>query len=313
MIISASRRTDIPAFYARWFMQRIAEGFVVVRNPRNALQFRRVELTPDRVEALVFWTRNPAPLLVGLDELDGLGHRYLFHYTITGYPRALESHVPDLSTAIRQFCALSDRIGPGRLAWRYDPILFSYLTPPGEHARHFAAIARQLAGKTQRVVISLLDLYAKSCRNLDAIPGLIYQDPRQMPGELAVLLPELAAIAQQYGMTIHSCAEEPDLSSVGIQPGKCIDERWLNVEFGLQLVGRKDRTQRAACRCIPSVDIGQYNTCRHGCAYCYATWSSSSAQRLLACHDPKSPLLIGGADEVPDALRQPAIIQPSLW
>ena len=204
-----------------------------------------------------------------------------------------------------------ERSGPERLYSSivlFDQWLDYVRTPKGR-----TESARQLAGKTQRVVLSLLDLYAKSCRNLDAIPGLIYQDPRQMPGELAVLLPELAAIAQQYGMTIHSCAEEPDLSSVDIQPGKCIDEQWLNVEFGLQLVGRKDRTQRAACRCIPSVDIGQYNTCLHGCAYCYATWSSSSAQRLLACHDPKSPLLIGGADEVPDALRQPAIIQPSLW
>ena len=313
MIISASRRTDIPAFYARWFMQRIAEGFVVVRNPRNALQFRRLELTPDRVAALVFWTRNPAPLLGGLDELDRLGYHYLFHYTITGYPRELESHVPDLAMAIRQFCALSDRIGPGRLAWRYDPILFSNLTPPDEHVHHFAAIARQLAGKTQRVVISLLDLYAKSRRNLDAIPGLIYQDPLQMPNELAALLPALAEIAQQHGMTIHGCAEDQALSSMGIQPGKCIDEQWLNQAFGLQLAGRKDPGQRSACRCIPSVDIGQYNTCLHGCAYCYATWNPSSARRLLARHDPTSPLLIGGANEVPDALRQPTILQSSLW
>ena len=162
-------------------------------------------------------------------------------------------------------------------------------------------------------MISLLDLYAKSCRNLDAIPGLIYQDPRQMPGELAVLLPELAAIAQQYGMTIHSCAEEPDLSSVGIQPGKCIDEQWLNVEFGLQLVGRKDRTQRAACRCIPSVDIGQYHSCLHGCLYCYATGSLAAARQQQLRHDPDSPLLIGPTSDVPAALLQPPGRQASLF
>ena len=313
MIISASRRTDIPAFYARWFMRRIAEGFVVVRNPRNARQFRRIELDPECVDALIFWTRNSAPLMTGLRELDALGYRYLFHYTITGYPRALEPHVPELAQAIRQFGALSEQIGPGRLAWRYDPILFSNLTPPDDQLHRFAAIARQLAGQTQRVVISLCDLYAKSCRNLDAIPGLIYQDPGARPGELAPFLRALAEIAQRHGMTIHSCAETQDFSAFGIAPGKCIDEQWLGAEFGLQLAGRKDPGQRPACRCIPSVDIGQYHSCLHGCVYCYATGSLAVARQQQLRHDPDSPLLIGPASDVPACLLQPGGRQASLF
>ena len=142
MLISASRRTDIPAFYADWFMNRLEAGFVLTRNPFNSRQIRRVELRPDAVEAIVFWTRNPTRLLPYLDRIDALGYRYYFQFTLTGYPRALERATPALPRAIRVFRHLSERLGPKRVIWRFDPILLTNLTPPAELLRLFAFLAR---------------------------------------------------------------------------------------------------------------------------------------------------------------------------
>ncbi|WP_368232807.1 DUF1848 domain-containing protein [Aeromonas sp. s3] len=313
MILSASRRTDIPAFYTPWFMNRIRAGFLLVRNPFNAHQISRISLLPSEVDAIVFWTRNPQMLMTHLDELDSLGYRYYFQYTITGYPKLLEHSVPRPHRAIATFSELSDRIGKDRVIWRYDPILLSNIVDLDEHKRLFKKIASMLEGKTSRVVISFADLYKKTERNLDVISELEYKDILHEQQSVLDLSSYMSEVASAHGMEIESCAEGLDLSQVGVSHGKCIDDALLMKLFGISLSERKDSGQRAECGCIRSVDIGVYNTCLHGCSYCYATYSQSSVLKNKAKHDPRSPFLIGGTEGVSTELLCPEVIQGSLF
>ncbi|WP_252090847.1 DUF1848 domain-containing protein [Pseudomonas sp. MWU13-3659] len=313
MIISASRRTDIPAFYADWFMNRVQQGFLLTRNPFNYHQISRVSLDPADVDAIVFWTRNPRHLMKSLDTLDARGLRYYFHYTITGYPRAIEKSVPRPMDAIRCFIDLSQRVGPGKVIWRYDPILVSNLIDLAEHKRLFAKIAGLLAGHTERVVISFADFYKKTSSNLAKVEGLICSDVLASPDALLDLAHYMAQVAQAHGMQIQSCAEEVDTDAAGIAHGKCIDDRLLADLFGITLKGTKDVGQRAACGCIKSVDIGVYNTCLHGCAYCYATFNHEKTLAQRQQHDPASPFLIGGTEGVSPGLLEPRVKQSTLF
>jgi len=313
MIISASRRTDIPAFYTPWFMNRVREGFLLTRNPFNPHQLKRVSLLPDEVDAIVFWTRNPSMLMPHLQELDRLGYRYYFQYTLTGYPRNLEATVPRPRKAIQTFSELSDRIGPDRVVWRYDPILLSNMVDSNEHKRLFSKIASLLAGRTRRVVISFFDPYKKTQRNLSRIDGLVYSDITQDRGAMSDLARFMFGEANSHGMSIESCAELSDLQSAGIPPGKCIDAGLINTLFGLSVDEAKDPGQRKECGCVKSVDIGAYNTCLHGCAYCYATFSQGTVRSNRKKHDPHSPLLLGGVEGIDKRLLAPVIHQGSLF
>ncbi|EMK3316743.1 DUF1848 domain-containing protein [Vibrio vulnificus] len=313
MIISVSRRTDIPAFYTPWFMNRVREGFLLTRNPFNAHQVRRVSLLPEDVELFVFWTRNPVMLMKHLDELDELGHKYYFQYTITAYPKKLETRVPRPHRAIENFIELSNRIGADKVIWRYDPILLSNLVDINEHKRVFSKIASMLHGKTRKVVISFSDFYKKTERNLNLVEGLTYSDITSMPNELSELSKHMSSVAQQYGMEIESCAEELNDEVLGIKQGKCIDDNLINRVFNLDVSGIKDTGQREACGCIKSIDIGMYNTCLHGCSYCYATFNDKVVMRNKSNHDPKSPFLIGGAEGVDPNLLLKPIVQGSLF
>jgi DNA repair photolyase len=297
MIISASRRTDIPAFYSEWFSERVKDGYLLVRNPFNAHQIRHVTLSPETVSAIVFWTRNPKNIFHLLSTLDKEGFNYYFQYTITGYPRVFEKSVPSPLQAIETFLHLSDLIGPGRVVWRYDPILLSNTLTIDEHKRLFSKIASLLAGKTIRSVISFADFYQKTEKNLSKIPNEKYDDITKQKELLYDLSAFMAKTAESNGMSITSCAEIVDLSSIGIPHGKCIDEKILSEEFGLNVSSVKDSGQREACGCIKSIDIGEYNTCLHGCSYCYATFNEKSVQSNRNKHDPKSPFLLGTPPE----------------
>ncbi|WP_028864912.1 DUF1848 domain-containing protein [Psychromonas aquimarina] len=308
MIISASRRTDIPALYHRWFMNRIRAGFLLSRNPYNAKQIKRVSLLPEDVDAVIFWTRNAGPIIKHLPELDTLNYNYYFQYTLTGYPKILERHLPDPCTAVKTFIKLSDLIGKERVIWRYDPILLSSVTPFKEHKRLFSKIAQMLAGKTTKVVISFADIYQKTGRNLNAVNGLEHYDILAEKDELDDLCLFMGKVAAQYGMQISTCAEEINLEKYGIYKGKCIDERLLNKLFDLQFSATKDTNQRLHCGCIKSIDIGQYNTCSHGCVYCYAVDSAERVKNNQLKHDPNSPFLLGGiADADKNLLLKPII------
>jgi len=297
MIISASRRTDIPAFYAEWFMNRIKEGYVLTKNPFNANQIKKIPLTPYQVEAIVFWTRNPKPLMKYLDILDEKGFNYYFQYTITGYPRELEKSTPHPHKAIETFIELSDKIGKERVIWRYDPIIFTKYTDYDEHIRLFDKISKMLEGKTNRVVISFADPYRKITKKLDAIG---YADIVEDKQQLYSLAKKLSEIVESRGIVVESCSEDIDLDFCDIKHGKCIDDKLLESIFDIELHLDKDKNQRKECGCVKSVDIGIYNTCSHGCTYCYATYSDKTVEKNKLLHDPNSPLLIGNLEEISD-------------
>ena len=276
LIISASRRTDIPAFFGDWFMEQINSGSFTVVNPFNPSQRRLVSVTPETVEAIVFWSKDPGPFLDHLDLLDDAGYRYYFLYTFNDYPRFIEPKVPDLNRRLATFQSLAERLGPARVIWRYDPIIFSNLTPLEYHLEHFADLTARLRGYTGRVIISLLDDYPRIRKRIIRLREEAGWEVTQAAAlNLEGFTAALSRTATTNGMTIQSCAEPLIQAEGGIQPGACIDPVLLNRLFGLNLTQAKDKYQRPDCGCAAAVDIGTYNTCGMHCVYCYANAGSS--------------------------------------
>jgi len=301
MIISASRRTDIPAFYAEWFINRIRERYLFVQNPFSIHRFKRVDLSLSNVDVIVFWTKNPEPMIEYLDELTERRYRYYFQFTLTAYPRALEPDVPSVTTRLTTFKKLSEKIGREKVIWRFDPITFSSVTPEQRIIDDFGRLAKELHGAATRVVISFVDPYKTVQRNIKKLQkeeDIQFYDADRTMTQVQDVAATLAEVARAHSMEIVSCAEELDLSSVGIGHGRCIDDRLVSRLFGIAVTGKKDPSQREECQCVESQDIGQYNTCTHGCVYCYANFNKAQALKNRALHDPTSPFLVGhGADK----------------
>jgi transcriptional regulator len=299
MIISASRRTDIPAFYAKWFINRAREGYCTVPNPIDHRQVALISLKPQDVEVIVFWTRNPAPLFPYLDELDTLGFHYYFQYTLLKNPRELDEKGPGFEQSLNTFQQLSERIGSSRVIWRYDPIVFTERTGMSFHLEAYEEIARKLKGFTNRSVISIMDFYQKTQKRIKKLEkqGITIHDIQDPPGDrFAALMHALVKSANENGMELVSCAEELELSTYGIKPGKCIDDEYIEKVFGIEVAHKKDPGQRKACGCVMSRDIGMYDSCPFGCQYCYATSNFERARLNHSQHDPKSPSLLGWYD-----------------
>ena len=286
MILSVSRRTDIPAFYSDWFFNRMKEGFACVRNPMNIHQVSRIALSPDVIDCIVFWSKNPKPMLSRLDELKD--YMYYFQFTINAYDKGFEVGVPRKEGIINTFKELSEKVGPKRVIWRYDPILLTEKMDMDYHIRYFEEIAKRLEGYTDTCVISFVDLYKKTQSNLKDTQA---REPSMK--EMIAIAAKMFVIACKYGITIQTCAEEIALESVGIKHGKCIDNALIEDLLGVKLVVSKDPNQRKECGCVQSIDIGEYNTCAHGCKYCYANFKESMVLRNRAAHNPLSPLLVG--------------------
>jgi hypothetical protein len=292
VIISASRRTDIAAFYSTWFMNRVRAGFCTVPNPMNRKQISRISLAPEEVDAIVFWTRDPRPLLPCLAELEDRGFRYYFQFSLLGYPRLIDPKSPSLDIALDAFRRLSEKVGPDRVVWRYDPIVFSVLTPIEFHQEQYGRIAESLRGFTSRSVVSIVDRYRKLEGRLRALENTPAAFREVSPQEQHQLLERLATIARSKEMLIASCAEPEDWTSWGIRPGKCIDGALLNGLFQLSLDVKRDPSQRDACGCVASRDIGMYDSCLFGCSYCYATSSFERARKHYASQDSEAESLI---------------------
>lgn len=288
MIVSVSRRTDIPAFFTDWFLNRIKEGFVMVRNPWKTNQVRKIGLNAQLVDCIVFWSKNPRKLLDRLEVLDNLGYRYYFLFTLNAYGTDLEQDVPPESEVIETFIRLSQRIGRHRVVWRYDPVVVTDRLDFDYHCRHFAHIAGQLQGYTRRCIISFLDLYKKCQRNLKDFNIKLLENH-----EMKEIAGILKGIAEDHQMEIQTCAESIDLSDIDVHHGKCIDDRLIQQILSKDIEVGKDKHQRNLCGCVESVDIGAYNTCGHLCLYCYANFSREAVNSNRKRHYPQSPLLLG--------------------
>ena len=290
MIVSASYRTDIPAFYPQWFLRRLQEGFALVRNPYSA-QMYRVDLRPQHVTGFVFWTRNFGPLLDHLDRLRALGRPFAVQFSITNYPRAIEPAVIPAEKAVAQMHRLAREVHPLCPVWRYDPVLFTSLTPPDFHLGNFAGLAAQLEGSTDEVVISFAQIYAKSRRNLDAAARrhrFTWEDPADETKR--ALAADLAEIARRHGMRLTVCSQ-PDYLVEGAGEARCVDVRRLARISGEPLDAPL-KGNRPGCACHESRDIGEYDTCPHGCLYCYAVRNRRAALARYRAHDPAAPSLL---------------------
>ncbi len=292
MIISASRRTDIPAFYAEWFVRRVRAGFCEVPNPMNPRQVARISLRPEDVDAIVFWTRSPRAMLGKLPELDSGGFRYYFQFTLCAYGAPLEPGNPPMATAIDSFKRLSSSIGADKVIWRYDPLVFSEVTTVDFHLKNFERLAAALNGFSRRCVLSIWDNYRKLAGRFEALARQGVRLRQPTTEELDRLIPRLVKLGAANHMEVVSCAEEVDLVPYGVKKGKCVDDDLLRRLFGIDVCHKKDAAQRPACGCVESRDIGAYNSCLFGCAYCYATTSFGTATANHRRHDPDSAALL---------------------
>lgn len=293
MIVSASYRTDIPAFYGDWFLNRFRAGSAKVVNPYG----RQVSTVPLRagVDGYVFWTRNAIPFRPALAEVRQAGLPFVVQYTVTGYPRALEASVIEAGRAVADIRALAAEFGPRAVVWRYDPVLFTERTPPEFHRATFARLAEALAGAVDECVLSFAALYKKTARNMDVAArahGFAWGDASD--DAKRALAAELAEVAAARGMRLSLCSQAAYLAP-GTSLAACVDARRLeDVAAGWgcpRTLAVRIKGNRPDCRCFESRDIGAYDTCPHGCAYCYAVNSRALAKRRHAAHDPKGEFL----------------------
>lgn len=287
MILSVSRRTDIPNYYMDWFLARLEEGEVCVKNPWNPRQISQIALNKETIDCIVFWTKHPKGLLHHLNELKE--YPYYIQFTLTGYGRDLEPMLPDKRTIlIPEFQYLAKQLGKEKVVWRYDPILINHRYTVAYHCKAFAEIAASLEGSTTRVVISFLDLY----RKMKARENKEDHFREVTREEMCYLGGEFAKIAKAHHMTIQTCSEEILLEELGVSHGCCIDKKIVEDIIGVPIKSlKKDTNQRANCGCIQSIDIGTYDTCPCGCTYCYATDSKFHVEEHLRAYDVNSKLL----------------------
>ena len=270
MIISASYRSDIPAFHGDWFLAALNAGQVAVINPYNQRP-SVIDLRPEAVDGYVFWTRNARPFSRALAAVAAQGKPFVVQYTILGYPRTIDTNVIDPSLAIANAREIAGSYGPRALVWRYDPILLTPETETGWHRANFLQLADALAGLTDEVVVSFAQLYAKSARNL-AKAGITWRQPEL--DEQAALIADLRDLASQRGMSLSLCTQ-PDLAAA--PPARCIDAQRLADIAGRPLAAPA-RGNRPGCLCAQSRDIGAYDSCVHGCRYCYAVSDHEAVQ-----------------------------------
>lgn len=300
MIISASYRTDIPAFYGSWLMNRLAAGYCVVRNPYSG-KGHRVDLRREVVSGIVLWTKNLGPFLPHLPALACMGYPFVVQYTINGYPRALETSVIDSERAIGHIRDLALHYGKRVAVFRYDTIILSSLTDEAFHLRNFARLCQALAGSVDEVVISFAHLYQKTRRNLDRASResrFTYRDPSA--DEKQALIGKLVLLAAEAGMRLSVCAQ-PEYAVHGAAEARCIDVQRLSDIAGRQ-VRASAKGNRPACACAESRDIGDYDTCPHGCVYCYAVMNRDLARARYQAHDDKGESLF----PIPAAQESPA-------
>lgn len=284
MIINTGQRTDIPAFYSKWFVNRLKAGFVMVRSPYAPETVTKYILSPDVVDVIGFCTKNPEPMLDHMELLRDYGQ--LWHVTITPYGREIEPRVPGKLRALESFKRLSAIVGPDSMVWRYDPVFISDTYPVERHIRAFEYMAGALEGHTHTAVISFIDLYEKTKRN--------FPEARTVTKEERLALGKaFAEIAATRGMTLRPCAEGDELARFGADCSGCMTVAMYEKAIGCRLKVPRTAPARRECACYLACDIGAYNSCPHLCRYCYANHDAVAVGMNMRRHDPDSPLLIG--------------------
>lgn len=288
MIISASRRTDIPALYPQWFINRLLAKEVLVPNPYNRKKVQRVSLARDVVDMIVFWTKNPEPMIPYLRMIDMLEYPYYFEVTVTDYGKDMEPNLPSTEESIASFILLSEKIGKERVDFRFDPIILNDKYTASYHVEKFDMMCEWLHKYTDRCIFSFVDQYK----------GCSFLEPETE--EMLEVAAKLSKIADKYNLPLFTCAEKLDLDRYGIKHASCIDKNKIEDLLGYKIDVRCDSGQRKECRCVESVDIGMYDTCIHGCKYCYANGLPENVIKKHEMHDWNSPILIGNlqGDEI---------------
>ena len=287
MILNTGSRTDIPAFYAEWFVRRLREGFVMARSPYDPQRITRYVLDPAVVDLIVFCTKNPAPLLAYRDALASF--RQFWGVTITPYGKDVEPETPPVEAAIESLAALSRIVGRRAVHWRYDPVFITEKYTLDFHRRAFRRMAEKLSGTTENCVVSFVDLYKKTQRNFPSL--------REVSAEERLALGEtFAAVGREFGIKVRTCLEGDDLAPFGIDTQGCMTQAVLEEAVGCRFHIPRTSAARKGCACLLGNDIGVYNTCAHFCRYCYANASVAAVRKNRTRHDPASPLLIGHAE-----------------
>ena len=291
MILYSSMRTDIPAFYSDWFYNRIADGRVLVRNPYYPQHVSQYRLTPDVVDIFYCLTKNPEPMLSRLDRLKAF--RTFWHITLTPYQRDIEPNVPDKQDTIRAFKALSRRVGPDCVEWQYDPIFVTGQYNVAYHIDAFERLASALEGATHRCVINFIDLYQKVRKNFPEVTPITASQRQAISAAIA-------KSCRAHGMIPCACASNGDLAAVGFDCSGCMTKEKVERLYHEAIDPPASRIGAgtgalAGCPCITGYDIGAYNTCPHGCRYCYANYDLETVRNNYRKHDPAAPFLIGGS------------------
>ena len=288
MILNTGLRTDIPGFFSEWFYNRIDEGFVYVRNPYAKNQIYSYRLDPELIDCIIFTTKNPRPMFRNLEKIDKFNQYW--HITITPYGKEIEPNVPPVDEVIDSFKFLSERLGKEKVTLRYDPIFISEKYSIEKHIESFDYILDSLSDYTTEAIISFIDLYEKTKRNFPNAKE-VTQDERLRIGE------EFAKIGEKYNIKVKTCAEGTELERFGIDSSGCMTKEVIEKAINKNLDIPKQKARNGECYCLLNNDIGEYNTCNHGCLYCYANSNKRLVKRNLKLHDPKSPILIGEIKE----------------
>ena len=285
MIINTGGRTDTVQYYTQWLLRRFEEGYVLTRNPLFPGKVNRYELTPDKVDCVVFCSKNYKPILSRLHEITDRFNTY-FHYTITAYGKDIEPGVPSIDESMETLAALSGLVGKQRIAWRYDPVLLTKEYTIERHMETFGRMAAKLAPYIDRCIFSFVEMYKKLETNMPELVPLSMQDMDE-------LAQGFGAIAEKYGIFLQTCGTNGDFTRYGIHNSGCMTLDILGGANGIVFKDRKHKGMRQGCHCIESRDIGAYDTCMNGCKYCYANKNPRKAFDNFKLHDPESPILLG--------------------
>lgn len=289
MLINISGRTDIVNHYSEWMFKRFEEGYVLSRNSLFTNSVRRYELTPDKVDCIIFGSKNFAPVLERIHEITEKFHTY-FYYTITAYGKDVEPGVPDIETSIETFLKLSQIVGGNRVAWRYDPILLTKNYTIETHFKTFEKIAERLAGNFDRCIFSFVEMYKKHEVNFPELIPFTEEDKD-------LIAEGIGRIAMKYGFILQTCGPEENYAGYGINTSGCVTLDILGQANNLEFRNLKHKGFRKGCHCMESRDIGALNSCPNGCKYCYANKNAELPRENFRLHDPDSPLLIGHLKE----------------